>query len=154
MTANDYGTNIVMLWDLRFSWWWEWWWWCSSGFLRYVDSLVDDSVSEKHTVSIFRAEGADSMFLRNIGTYWQVYTVPKPRSGGGGAQIVCCMSFVVQSLLSSEFLKSKQRHKLKAITLCNARCHNRISRHHGNLAPGGCWALHYRNMLIKSQSTM
>jgi serine/threonine protein phosphatase PrpC len=29
---------------------------CSSGFWRGVDSLVDVNVSEKHTVSIFRAE--------------------------------------------------------------------------------------------------
>jgi hypothetical protein len=32
------------------------WLWCSSGFWHRVDSLVDASVSEKHTVSIFRAE--------------------------------------------------------------------------------------------------
>jgi hypothetical protein len=30
---------------------------CSSGFWRRVDSWVDANVSEKHIVSIFRAEG-------------------------------------------------------------------------------------------------
>jgi hypothetical protein len=68
--------------------------------------LVYVNVSEKHTISIFRAEMAmlgsggiyigleegkakgvghsptedgDSMFLQNVGTYLRVYTAPKPR---------------------------------------------------------------------------
>jgi hypothetical protein len=30
---------------------------------------VDTSVSEEHTASVFRAEGGDSIFLRNVPTY-------------------------------------------------------------------------------------
>jgi hypothetical protein len=41
---------------------------------------VDNNVSGKHTVSIFRAEyDGDSMFLRNAGVYLQVYTALQPR---------------------------------------------------------------------------
>jgi hypothetical protein len=43
-------------------------------------------VSEKHTVSIFRAEDGDSMFLRNVGIYRRVYTAPKPR---GTTSVTC-----------------------------------------------------------------
>jgi hypothetical protein len=32
------------------------WLWCSSQFCRHVDSSVDANVSEKHTLSFFRAE--------------------------------------------------------------------------------------------------
>jgi hypothetical protein len=55
---------------------------CSSGFWCREDSSVDANVSEKNTVSIFRAEVAengDSIFLRNAGIFRQVYTAPKPR---------------------------------------------------------------------------
>jgi hypothetical protein len=34
------------------------WWWCSSGLWHCVDLQVDTSVSEKHSVSIFRAEAS------------------------------------------------------------------------------------------------
>jgi hypothetical protein len=37
------------------------------------------NVSEKYTVSIFRAEDGDSMFLLNVVIYLRVYTAPKPR---------------------------------------------------------------------------
>jgi hypothetical protein len=37
------------------------------------------SGSEKITVSIFRAEDRDSMFLRNVDIYRRVCTAPKPR---------------------------------------------------------------------------
>jgi hypothetical protein len=65
------------MWGLRFSR--RWGWWCVSGFWRHVDSSVDASVSEKHTVSNFSPEDADIMFLRNVGNYRRVYTAPKPR---------------------------------------------------------------------------
>jgi hypothetical protein len=65
------------LWNLRFSRRWEW---CSSGFWHRVDSSVDGNVSETHTVSIFRAENGDSMFLRNVVIYRWVYAVPKSRT--------------------------------------------------------------------------
>jgi hypothetical protein len=76
-------------------------------FWRHVDLSVDASVSEKHTLSIFRAEVAmlgsggiyiglegglrelanrhfspedrGSVLLRNVGIYRRVYTAPKPR---------------------------------------------------------------------------
>jgi hypothetical protein len=40
-------------------------WWCSSGFSRRVDSHLDTNVSEKHTVSIFRAEVRSVLWLAN-----------------------------------------------------------------------------------------
>jgi hypothetical protein len=48
-----------------------------------VGSLIDTNVSEKNT-PFFRAEGTspedgDSIFLRNVGIYRRVYTVPKLR---------------------------------------------------------------------------
>jgi hypothetical protein len=71
--------------------------------LRRVDWSVDANVSEKHTVSTFRAEVAwrdlyrvrgregstsqhrhfspedgDSIFLRNVGIYRRIYTTPNP----------------------------------------------------------------------------
>jgi hypothetical protein len=46
---------------------------------RCVDSSVDASVSEKHTVSIFRAEVYFfNTFLRNVGIYQRVYKAPNP----------------------------------------------------------------------------
>jgi hypothetical protein len=54
-------------------------WWCYSGLWSRVHASVDTNVLEKHTVSMFRAEDGDSMFLRNVGFYRQVYTAPKPR---------------------------------------------------------------------------
>jgi hypothetical protein len=45
-----------------------------------VDLSVDANVSEKYTVSIFRAEGGDIMFLRNLGFHQRVYTAPKLRT--------------------------------------------------------------------------
>jgi hypothetical protein len=48
--------QIYSLLGLKFSWWGGWW--CSSGYWHHVDSSVDGTVSEKHTVSIFRAEVA------------------------------------------------------------------------------------------------
>jgi hypothetical protein len=55
---------------------------------RRVYSFVDANVSEKPTVSIFRAEDldifspedGDSMFLRNVRIYRRVYAAPKPRT--------------------------------------------------------------------------
>jgi hypothetical protein len=47
--------------------------------LSYFASTVDTNVSQKHTVSIFRAENGDSMFLRNVGIYLRDYTAPEPR---------------------------------------------------------------------------
>jgi hypothetical protein len=51
---------------------------------RRVDLYVDNNVSEKHNVSIFRAEvsilraeDGDSMFLRNVSIYLQVHTTRK-----------------------------------------------------------------------------
>jgi hypothetical protein len=52
-------------------------WWCYSGFWSHVDWSVGASVSEKHTVFIFRAEA--SMLLRIVGICCPVYTAPKPR---------------------------------------------------------------------------
>jgi hypothetical protein len=71
------------LWDLRFSRRWRWRC-CSSKLWRRVDSKVDTNVSEKHTVSFFRAESifipgdGDSVFLRNVDIYLRVYTASQP----------------------------------------------------------------------------
>jgi hypothetical protein len=41
---------------------------------RRMDLYVDTNVTEKHTVSIFRAEDEESRFLRNIAIYRRVLT--------------------------------------------------------------------------------
>jgi hypothetical protein len=41
---------------------------------------VDTNVSEKHAVSIVRAEDGDSLFLRNDGINLQNHTAPKPNT--------------------------------------------------------------------------
>jgi hypothetical protein len=48
-------------------------------FLRRVNSEVDNSISEKHTVSILMAEYGDSVFLRDAGIYLRLYTASKPK---------------------------------------------------------------------------
>jgi hypothetical protein len=40
---------------------------------------VDTNVSEKYTVSIFRAEDGESMFLQKLSIYLRVYTASKPK---------------------------------------------------------------------------
>jgi hypothetical protein len=44
------------------------------GFWRCVDLSVDANVSEKHTISVFRAEDGDSVFLQNFGINRRVCT--------------------------------------------------------------------------------
>jgi hypothetical protein len=39
---------------------------------------VEPNVSEEHTVTIFRAEDRDNMFLQNDGIYLQVHMVLQP----------------------------------------------------------------------------
>jgi hypothetical protein len=48
---------FMKAWLVRFEVFLQWWgwWYCSSGFQRHVGSSVNANVSEKHTVSIFRA---------------------------------------------------------------------------------------------------
>lgn len=41
-----------------------------SEFWHHVDSYIDTSVSEKHSVSSFRAKDGDSMFLQTVDTIW------------------------------------------------------------------------------------
>jgi hypothetical protein len=44
-----------------------------------VNLQVDTNILEKHTVSIFRDEDGDSMFLQNTGIYQQVHMALLPR---------------------------------------------------------------------------
>jgi hypothetical protein len=54
------------------------WSYCSSAFWLRVELRADARVSEKHTVSLFRADG-DKMSIQNSGIYLWFYTAPKPR---------------------------------------------------------------------------
>jgi hypothetical protein len=65
------------VWDLTFLRSWGCCW--CSGFWRRLDSFVEVSVSEKHTVSFFRIE-VGQCFSPNAGIYRRVYTAPKPRN--------------------------------------------------------------------------
>jgi hypothetical protein len=77
--ANGHSFETVSTY-VRFGFSGRWGWWChSSKFLCCVDSSVDANISEKHTVSIFRAEDGDNTFLWNAGIYQWVYMAPKPR---------------------------------------------------------------------------
>jgi hypothetical protein len=51
------------------------------GFWCRVDSYVDTIISEKHTLSTFRAVDGDNrpMFFRNVDIYLRIYTASKPR---------------------------------------------------------------------------
>jgi hypothetical protein len=53
---------------------------------------------------------------------------------------------VVQSFLSWDFQKRKNRYKLKIITLEN-------TRRHGNLVPGICCALDYADIIFPIVAT-
>lgn len=63
--------SVVCLWDLRVSWQWQWWWWF--GIWCHVHWLVDARISEKHTVSIFRAEWKSQELHRMAGreVWWK-----------------------------------------------------------------------------------
>jgi hypothetical protein len=79
--------TTIDIWDLRFLLRWRYWS-CSSGFGRRVDWLVQANVSEKRTVSIFRAEvtmmgirvnkkGGRKVSLRLQPWRWRQYASPK-----------------------------------------------------------------------------
>jgi hypothetical protein len=70
--------NITLLCKMRFSQQ-QRWQWCSSGLWCHADLKVDTNILEKHTISIFRAEDGDSMFLWNVGTSLWVHMVSQPR---------------------------------------------------------------------------
>jgi hypothetical protein len=53
----------------------------------YVASTIDAYVSERHTVTIYRAENGVSVFFRDTGIYLRVYKTPDP--GGQRHRVVC-----------------------------------------------------------------
>jgi hypothetical protein len=75
---------------LGFSWH-CWWQCCFSGLWHCVNSWESTNILEKYTVSIFRAEDGDSMFLWNVSIYLWVYTVLQPRRTSSLRPVECIL---------------------------------------------------------------